>query len=279
MSIILGIDGGNFNTKTVGPSGPDVFRSALAAWRDGEELERFGADDMIFEVDGRKGIAGSVAAYEDEFGGSAMFGSSKAHDDAKIRIILACARYAPTESDFNIVVGQPIITHHESEKQAIREMLIGTHEIVLNGRSQTIRIMRVEIAKETAAAYQAAPLEPDMRILDFGSGTTGAATIRSGRFINSGSTTFNFGTETVRSDLSNLAQGAIRSTTSLKWRQNDLIGVCGGVADRVLPIVKSYYKSAKLLKPQIRNSSRIEQLSPAFANAAGFYEIARKVME
>lgn len=280
MLTVLGIDAGNYRTKTIGPEGPDAFRSALASWVEGEERETFGADDMTFSVDGRRGLAGTVASYEDEFGGVAMFGNTKAHDDAKVRVLIACARYRPRGGHFRIVVGQPIKRHTESEKKAIRALLLGTHEVAINGQLCEVVIDDVSVARESASAYVGTPLSRTMRVLDVGSGTVGAASIVDGRFINSGSGTFDFGTETVRdkSDLGALALGAIRNTTALKWQTGDLVGVCGGSADKVFPFVKQRYENAQVIRPSIQTiGGGIERLHPSFANAAGFYAIARQV--
>lgn len=86
---------------------------------------------MEFIIDGRKGYAGSIALYEDEFGSASIYGETKAHNDTKIRVLLAIHRYLEryhlNVSRFSIVVGQPIKGHKESEKTLIKKMLLGLH--------------------------------------------------------------------------------------------------------------------------------------------------------
>ena len=86
---------------------------------------------MEFALKGRKGYAGTLASYEDQFGGGSMFGDNKAHEDTLIGVLLAIyryrARYCPGFSRFKIVTGQPIISHKPSEKTKLAELLKGTH--------------------------------------------------------------------------------------------------------------------------------------------------------
>lgn len=52
-------------------------------------VEMHGADDMEFKIDGRKGFAGTIAVYEDIYGGEAMYGERRTrtpkHRHSKIK--------------------------------------------------------------------------------------------------------------------------------------------------------------------------------------------------
>lgn len=271
--MILGIDAGNFKAKTVGECGVDSFHTNICEWFERNVKESFGEDDMEFEIDGQRGFAGLLAKHEDEFGGT-MYGDSKAHNDTKTRVLLAIYRYKEkyhvNNDRFSIVVGQPFSKHVSTEKELIKRMLLGYHEYTVNGESISISIDNVVVATEGGAAYWIKPTKGLLRIIDIGSGTINAITILNGKIINSASRTFNFGTETVKNkSISALSTGIIRNTSQLKWKKNDNIYVCGGVAEVIEPFLKRHYEDVQLLSPEGDHSM--------YANAYGFFEIAKKL--
>lgn len=102
----IGIDAGNARVKVAGPTGIISLDASIGEWRGRKLKNQHGPDDMEIEYRGRKYFAGSLARYESEFGGTIM-GDTKAHDEAKLRVLIAIARY--DVSDCSIVVGQPTI--------------------------------------------------------------------------------------------------------------------------------------------------------------------------
>jgi len=281
-SLSLGIDGGNKLGKTVGPFGVDMFNTAICDWFDRDVEETFGSDDMEFEIDGRQGFSGTIARYEDEYGGSGMFGTTKYHEDNKIRILLAVFRYiqkyAPSTTHIKIVTGQPITQHNAIEKQGIIDMLMGEHTIKVNGIRGNIYVKDVRVSPEGSGAFWSNPQAGTIRILDIGSGTVNAATIIDKRHINSASNTFNFGVETVKNknDMLGMARGIIRNTTILKWQKHDIVWVCGGIAEQILPYIQHHYPNSILLSPQLNGVMR---LKPVYANACGFYDLAKRTFK
>lgn len=284
MSIILGVDSGSFKAKVVGEYGIDTFKTNICDWFVRDVEEKFGTDDMEFEIDGRKGFAGTIAQFEDEFdSGGSMFGDTKNHDDNKIRVILAIFRYiekyAPNTKSVRIVTGQPIKMHNETEKKGIIEMLEGEHDVTVNGKHRVITIEEVKVSPEGSGAFWSNPKAVSDRayhILDIGSGTVNAATIINKKFINTKSDTFNFGMETIKNkeDLQGVARGIIRSIAGLKWKKDAEVMVCGGVATEILPYIQEHYTNASVLLPKLDGEMKA---TPVYSNAAGFYEIARKV--
>lgn len=279
--LILGIDAGSHTAKIIGPFGTDSFLSNVCDWFERDVKERFSADDMEFEIDGQKGYAGTIAKYEDEFGGATIYGESKAHRDTKVRVLLAIHRYltkhCPTVSSVAIVVGQPIKGHKETEKTLIKEMLLGKHQVRVNGVTRTFFIEKVGVAVEGSSAFWCLPQEGVIRIIDIGSGTINAATIIDKKHVNTFSDTFNFGMETInnKKDLEAVARGIIQNTTKLKWNKEDKIYICGGASEGIFPFIVEHYSNTELLNPQIRNESGVKILSPVFSNAVGFHEIAK----
>ncbi|SER86970.1 ParM/StbA family protein [Psychrobacillus sp. OK032] len=282
-NLILGIDAGNYNAKTAGAYGVDIYRTAICDWFSRDIVDKHGDDDMEFELNGRRGFAGTIAANEDQFGVTSLYGDTKAHEDTLIRVLLAIYRYTSKfflDIDrFSIVCSQPIATHNADEKAKLRDLLRGTHDITVNGVHKRYTIEEVGIAAEGSVAYLANPQLGEVRIIDIGSGTTNCATIRDKRHINTASDTFNFGMETLANNasLAEVARGIIRATTSLKWRKNDVVYACGGVASDILPLLQAHYTRAKLLTPYLRQlDGSIVTLPPVYANAVGNYEVARR---
>ncbi len=279
--LILGIDAGNHKAKVAGPYGMDSYRTAICDWFERDIVESHGTDDMEFEIDGRRGFAGSIAVYEDEFGGTGMYGDTKAHEDTKIRVLLAIYRYGQKYgidiSEVAVVTGQPIVSHKPEEKAAIQQMLTGTHNLTVNGYETAITITDVGIAAEGSGAFWAAPDNGTVRIIDVGSGTVNAATIIDKRYINNASDTFNFGMETVsnKDDLAAVARGIARSTSRLKWHRNDKVLLCGGIASELYPFILTHYRAAELMQPVLQEGSHVTVAEPVFANAIGFYKLAR----
>lgn len=280
-NVILGIDAGSNRVKVFGPFGADQFRSNICDWFNRDVAETFGEDDMEFEINGRKGFAGTIALYEDEFGSASIYGDSKAHEDTKIRVLLAVNRYlnknCPNVSRLSIVVGQPIKGHKETEKNKIKDMLLRQHQIKVNGKTRTFIIDNVGVAPEGSSAFWSFKENGTIRIIDLGSGTVNAATIIDNRHINNASDTFNFGAETVnnKNDFANMARGIIRNTTKLKWDKSDKVFVCGGMAEGITQHIAEHYLNAKILNPVFKNGSEVKVYSPIFANAIGFYSIAK----
>lgn len=279
--LILGIDAGNHMAKVMGPYGTDKFRTNICDWFERDVEESFGEDDMEFEINGRKGFAGTIALYEDEYGNGSMYGDTKAHEDTKIRVLLAINRYlnkyCPNVGNVSIVVGQPIKKHKEIEKNKIKEMLEGQHTIKVNDETRSFYIENVGVAPEGSAAFWSNQTKGLLRIIDIGSGTVNAATIIDKRHINTASDTFNFGMETVKNkeDYHTIARGIIRNTTKMKWNKSDKVLICGGIAEGIAPYIAEHYQNAEALIPTFHNGREVKVFSPVFANAVGFYAIGK----
>lgn len=282
MSVLnLGIDAGNYRAKVAGAYGVDSYRTAICDWFERNIEEDFGEDDMEFSFNGRKGFAGTLASYEDQFGGGSMYGDSKAHDDTLIRVLLAIYRYTqkycPGYNRFNVVAGQPIISHKPGEKKKLAELLKGTHAITINKKDYVYIIEEVGIAAEGSGAFWSSPMDGEVRVIDIGSGTVNCATIVDNKHINNASKTFNYGVETVggKDNMDGIARGVIRSSTQLKWSKADKVLVCGGITSDILPLLTEHYMNAQAMIPQLNAHDGVQTHLPTFANAVGFYEIAR----
>lgn len=270
--MIVGIDAGNNKVKVAGPLGIDSFSSTLGEYRERNLEQLHGKDDMIFEYRGRKGFAGSLAEAESEFCGSIM-GDSKAHEDTKIRVLIALHRYCQTTNNFDVVVGQPISKHSAQAKQRIKQMLLGPHEITVNSKTKYLNINRIEVAAEAGAAFWSNPIEGKVHIVDAGSATVNCATLQDGRYVDRDSFTLSFGCNTNKSnDLQSMVRGIV-THTSKKWDLRDTVFITGGAAEQLLPYIRDYYTDSAVLSPVLEG----KPYESIFSNAIGFYMIGRSI--
>lgn len=282
-TLILGIDAGNFKAKVAGPYGVDSFKTNICGWFERDVEEWFGDDDMEFEINGRKGFAGSIAEFEDEFGNGTTYGDSKAHEDTKIRVLLAIHRYLEKYSlDIDvvqIVTGQPVSNHKEAEKNKIIDMLQGDHKFIVNGKKRKLTIDKVKVAPEGTGAFWSNPQPGAIRIIDVGSGTVNVVSTTDKKYVHQSSGTLNTGMETLKTknDFEGMAKGIIRFTTKLKWKKNDTVFVCGGAAENLTPYLQDQYVNAVTLNPQLKREYDIISTKPIYANAVGFYNLAKGV--
>lgn len=279
--LILGVDAGNHRAKVAGVYGTDSFKTNICNWFERDVQEVFGPDDMEFIVGNRKGFAGSIAAAEDEFGDGTTYGDTKAHEDTKIRILLAIHRYIEkygvAAQPICLVTGQPINNHKEIEKNKIIQMLIGDHEYIVNGKTQRIYIEGVKVAPEGSGAFWSNPRAGLCRVIDVGSGTVNMASTSDKRHIHKSSGTMNTGMETVKNktDHEGMARAIFQHATKLKWKKDDPVLVCGGIGEIIQPYIKKHFPQAEILTPLLKREFDTLTVKPVFANAVGFYHLAK----
>ncbi|MEK4565171.1 hypothetical protein MKX54_10905 [Alkalihalobacillus sp. FSL R5-0424] len=272
--MIVGIDWGNSSVKVCGPNGIDKFPSAIGEYWERNLESTHGRDDMVFEYNGRKGFAGTLAI-ESDFGSSIM-GSTKNHEDALLRVLLALHRYEYAGS-YRIVVGQPIDTHNEKEKEEIKRMVVGSHWIRVNGEEKRIVIDECQVAAEGVASFWSAPVDGLVRIIDLGSATCNCGSLLDKRYLNKDSFTLHFGMETINTtDIGEITRG-IYASTSKRWKRDDCVLIVGGAAERLLEPIMSYYPNASLIQPTVSHSGKLETAKPIFATAVGFYRIGERI--
>lgn len=274
----LGIDSGNYAVKICGEHGLMTFNSSIGEARQVNLQQVHGQDDMVFEYEGESGFAGSLAMFESEFGGSIM-GSNKMHRDTKLRTLIGIHRYVSlynlNETEFDIVVGQPIINHTYEDKERMKVMLRGSHTIKVNGVEKTFNINRAEIAAECASAYWSNAKSGLVRIIDIGSGTVNYSTVLDGRFIDKDSGTLDFGMNTNKTTNLNALSRGIVTHVLKKWKATDQVVIVGGIAETVQSNLKEYLPNIEVLYPIFNQ----QYVSPIFANAIAFYLIGVNVYE
>jgi plasmid segregation protein ParM len=267
---ILGIDPGNYEVKVVGLQGHDHFSSVIGESRDDMKFINKYNDGMTFDYNGRKGFTGTLSVIESEFSES-MKSDSKANPDAKLRVLLAIARFMEKNagSDFSIVVGQPIKKYEE--KDLIKDMLIGPHTITVNDVVRRFTIHKVGVSPEGAAVGLIKPRDGFTRIIDIGSGTVNWGTVYNKRFVDRDSDSEDWGMETVTSRDPEPIARRIGIVTRKKWKESDYVRLVGGPAKLFLEPLRKYYPNIELFTPEYKNFA----LGTEFVNALAFYEIAR----
>lgn len=265
--MILGIDAGGNGTKVCGPQGIFEFPSEVGEYRElklkNVELRR---GDMMFEYRGLRGFAGLLARDESELSDS-FKSITKAHDEAILRVLLACCVYS-NDIDHQIVVGQPIQTYTEAEKRKIKELLKGKHEITFNGQKRIIAISSCEVSPEGACVGLLMPRGQKRRIIDIGSGTVNFGTVsEDNRFSDRESWTEELGVNLIRNMQPDAFGRVVGIKASTKWKKNDGVIVSGGGAmnEKIVGAIKEFFP----------NLFPVEE--PVTANSRAFYAIARKL--
>ncbi|WEK53305.1 MAG: ParM/StbA family protein [Candidatus Cohnella colombiensis] len=265
MSVVA-IDAGNHETKFYDGKRFVQFPSILGYdWRERNLKQQQGEHDYEWEYKDQKGFAGTLALYESECAESRK-GDSKAHPDALLRILIALHQFTDG-IEHKIVVGQPIKTHTKEEKETIKEMIVGRHEIAVNGRKKHLLITRCEVAAEGVTAGLLVPGGGTVRVIDIGSGTVNFGTLIDRRFNDKGSFTLTNGMETVRTaDPVSFGRQIALKALSNGWGKNDAVYLCGGGAEALQESLRAYFINAQLIIGD-----------PVTANVRAFYLIAGKL--
>ena len=263
--MVVAIDAGNYETKFYDGRTLRRFPSALGEYRERNLKQQAGEHDYEYEFNGQKGFAGTLALMESEFVESQK-GESKAHPDARLRVLIALHQFSDT-IEHNIIVGQPISKHTADEKGAIKDMLQGRHELTINGQRKIIVIRRCEVAAEGVTAGLLVPTGGIVRIIDIDSGTVNFGTLIDRKFNDKGSFTLGKGLETLKSvqPAAFARQICIRALAA-GWKGSDSVYICGGGAAALLEHIKPYFIGVQLLDKD-----------PVYSNVKAFYLIARKV--
>lgn len=264
--MIIGVDAGNYEVKIAHQKGVNRFPSDIGEYRERNLKQEFSKDDMVVAHEGKKYFAGTLAKYESEFNARIM-GDSKAHADAKLRILIALHRVG--YDVYKIIVGQPIEKHTDYEKDQIKNMLLGGHSLIVNGSKKEFFISRVEVAAEGGSAFWASPEGGLIRIIDVGSGTINLATLRDMRYIDKDSFSIRMGVNTTKAKNFEALARIIAAEAGKKWDYEDNVKIVGGVARNILPYLQKYFPCAGLIYPALNGVA----LAPVFGNAVGFYKI------
>lgn len=255
--MIIGLDCGRSSVKVVGANQFFSFPSLLGEWRE-RRLANSHGNDLEVEYKGVRYFAGDLAKYESEFARS-MMTETKAHDDTLLLMLIAIAKTGLNR--VKVVTGVPVNQHKESEKGAIRKMLMGKHSLNLNGRYHEVSVERVEVAVEGGAAFWVKPSSGKVRILDAGAKTVNYVTIWDKRYIDMDSGTLSFGLETNKSNDLRQIVNRIVGEVAKKWEQGDKVLLTGGKAKEMHYHFSEYFPNSEVMDNSL------------YANAKGYYAL------
>jgi plasmid segregation protein ParM len=262
MSENIAIDNGRAFNKIATQSKTFSYPSVLGEWKDrsGFKETKFGEYDLEIEFESKRWFGGTLALNESTF-------QCTMHTETKDRLenlvnILTSIHLATEESNIRVITCQPIKVHTDENKRIIKEMLLGSKTITVNGITKTFNIEDVLIACEGGvAAYSLSSYPKLLRLIDVGSATINTATLRNDKFILNESSTLPFGLDTEEDiDLEKLASKVI-SECSKKWKPTNHVVLVGGGAEKLLPYIQDYFKKTTL-HPHHQ-----------FANVMGMYKV------
>lgn len=275
---LVSVDAGNRNIKIFGERGELLLPSELGEARELKAKNFFKDTDIIYEYQGEKGFAGTLARDESEYVRTKL-GDTKAHKEFLKRVLIALAVYTEKEH-IKLIVGQPIGKHIKSEKEKMIKMLKGEHEITINSNTRKFYIDEVYVALEGGSAFWSNPIAGNVHVLDFGSGTVNGATLVDGHYIDKKSFTLSYGLEdSMSNDYASLVKSVIMKCQNKKWNTDSLVYVVGEAAEKMLTYLQNDFAYAEVLYPKIRpqDENCHECLMPVFANAIGFFEILKSL--
>lgn len=255
--MIIGVDWGNAYTKVCTPYNVTKFPSMIIPYRPINVENELRKNDFIFEYNGRRGLAGTIAMDEQTELDRNRMGDTKLHEDALIRLLIALHQYG--NGELKVVVGQPIRTH-QTDKNKIIEMIKGNHVITINGDTKEINVKDCIVGVEGGGAILSNYMGKHIHVVDIGSGTINFATMSSGRFINSQSTTI---VKRLDSTAYEIKRSIQNTAIELGWKKE--FYVTGGGA----------YELKEF--PSFSGTFGGRVYPPEYSNVIGFYKLGEVV--
>jgi plasmid segregation protein ParM len=267
MSVqLVAVDTGRSGTKVVTDGVREYFPSVLGEYRELKLERKMKRTDLVVEYAGQKYYVGDIAR-DESVSGAQMMIASKAHLDTKIFSLVGLHFVVPTESSVFLVTGEPINNHSAGEKLRMKQLLLGTHKITVNGQTKKFDVVRVEVAAEGATAGWSLRRPSRYHIVDAGSRTVNFATMDGGSWIDKLSGSLDFGLETVQNI--SLSMFARMTVAELSRRLGTLspIVLTGGKAEVLVEYFGNYTADVE------------SHPDPLFANAQSFYELGVHALE
>lgn len=261
--MLVAVDCGRSFVKVRTESRTFMFPSKVSAWRKRnyrQELE----GDLELQYQGRKWFVGKLAEREGEFTRQAMQ-ETKAVEETLL-LTLTAIHLAGAQGTVDLVTGLPIGNYTEKERESVRKLLEGHHEVTVNGQTRRFYVQRVYTTIEGGGAFFAAPRSGLVRIVDVGAKTTNYVTFKEKVFIDRESGTMPIGWETVRESNEREMADMIAAHVSKSWGSDDVIILIGGVAQRLEPYLQSHFRYAFAMS------------DPQTANVRGYYEVGRALI-
>jgi plasmid segregation protein ParM len=264
IRVVIGsVDAGKNGIKGVFPAPIGnkyiYFTSSLCHYRELKVDVPLDHKNMVIEYQSKKYFGGELAL-RDGYIPLSYKAESKLHETTLINVLAALHQVNDTR--FKIIVGSPISVRTEHEKEALKSLIKGEHTIKVNGVEKKINIERVEVSPEGAAGFYSQPEKGEVQGFDFGSTTINYFYFSNGSFVDKFSG--NIALEDGLMDPKEVME-SLNMILSNKFNPHHRTMIMGGKAQTMFPYVKKYYPNSFIVQ------------NPLFANAIGFYQIARKV--
>jgi plasmid segregation protein ParM len=267
VSRIIGLDVGRHRVKAYTDGRFISFPSYTGDYRPLRLERTMTREDYVVELDARYYYVGSIAADASD-DGAQSFLQSKAHFDTKLLGLTAIHLLVDDGDEVEVVTGHPVANHVDAEKEAMRELFVGRHQIDVNGIRKHYTITRVTVTSECACATYLLPTKhPIAHGIDGGGATTNLVTWKHGKWIDRLSDTFPFGMDNTSYTIDRYARMvAIASMKRIHEFQGPIYTL-GGVAEQLSHSLKQY----------VRNVPIIPLEEGAFANARAYHTVGKMV--
>lgn len=259
MSIIVGADIGKYQAKFYCQGGGFKFRSLISPALDTKNEKLTLSDQrLLVHYKEQEYFVGKLA--EDEGGGIYINSSDISKTDEVTLINLLTGLHRIPSNHFTIVISNPFNKNSKEERNKLRNLLLGEHEITVNNIRKRIVIERVGINVEAFPAFYTKQFPQNINIMDFGSSTIHCLAIREGDFISSRSYTHEDGMESLtRNDYENISLSLYKKMLH-KWDDGDFpVLLIGGGYSKFEEHIRKLYKEI-IIHPD-----------PIFATAMGNY--------
>lgn len=268
---VVGGDFGRRGIKVFTGSKFIYFPAVVGEWRKMNLVNRGEKQDFSVEYNGEKFFVGVLAENESEFSRQ-MLTEDKVNEDTKLLALVAL--HQTGLSDIDLVTGVPINMHHKEQKENLSKLLLGTHDITVNGVFRSFTVQRVRVSVEGGGAFWSNPKDGLVRILDGGSKTINYITLKDRKFIDRDSGTLTFGFDTNKSADIKQMSNRIAGELGTKWSVTDAVFTVGGKAKTLATYLKDFYPAITTLQQEeTYKENGMEIDLNLFANAIGYYNM------
>jgi len=257
---VVSIDCGRRAVKAFNGQRALSIPAVVGEWRERNVSE---GGNYSISINNEKYFVGDLAANESRFRRE-MVTQSKIHEETKILTLSALALMAVPGERIKLVTGLPVEQHTPDIKQEYIRLLSGRYDVEVNGTRSTIALGEddIGITIEGGGAYWANNPGRMCRVIDLGSRTINALTIKNGKFIDVDSFTLNYGCIEIENAGTDAAAEQLArrvyADLSRRWLnvKSEKILLAGGGALAMGNWMQEYYPTARIVEDPINANAR-----------------------
>jgi len=236
---VIAIDVGRSGVKVVSDDKEKYFPSKVGGARDMDIGEN---GDYVVTVNGQDFFVGDMSM--ESYTQREMATKTKMHDESKILFATGIATVV-NDPVVYVTTGLPIDLHGQ-QKVAMADFLQGQYHVSLNGKEKSFLVKEVGIVPEGAGIYWRLQnfnkKNNNIRIINLGSRTINALTVKNGRFWDKESACLDWGmfemdvagdTLGVKEQFARKIKGDISKTWLTYQADSDIVVIGGGGALRL----------------------------------------------